>query len=48
MTDSIFFKELPRGTVAKQNPKPGSKVKEYRRIYLTMNAVNPEMVTMPN
>ncbi len=48
ITDSIFFKELPRGTVVKQNPKPGSKVKENRRIYLTMNAVNPEMVSMPN
>jgi beta-lactam-binding protein with PASTA domain len=47
ITDSIFFKELPKGTVARQNPKPGSKVKENRRIYLTMNAVNPEMVTMP-
>ncbi len=47
VTDSIFFKELPKGTVAKQNPKPGSKVKENRRLYLTMNALNPEMVTMP-
>lgn len=45
--DSIFYKELPKGTVAKQNPKPGFKVKENRRIYLTMNAVNPEKVTMP-
>ena len=48
ITDSIFFRELPRGTVVKQNPKPGSKVKENRRIYLTLNAVNPEMVSMPN
>jgi hypothetical protein len=48
VTDSIFYKELPRGTVARQNPKPGSKVKEMRRIYLTMNAVNPEKVTMPS
>ncbi len=47
VTDSIFYKELPRGSVARQNPKPGSKVKEYRRIYLTMNAINPEKVTMP-
>ncbi len=47
VTDSIFYKELPRGSVARQNPKPGSKVKELRRIYLTMNAVNPEQVTMP-
>ncbi len=47
VNDSIFYKELPRGTVARQNPKPGSKVKELRRIYLTMNAFNPEKVTMP-
>lgn len=45
--DSIFYKDLPKGTVAKQNPGPGSKVKENRRIYLTMNAVNPEKVSMP-
>ena len=45
--DSIFYRELPKGTVAKQNPKAGDKVKENRRIYLTMNAVNPEKVTMP-
>ena len=38
---------MPKGTVAKQNPEPGSKVKENRRIYLTMNAVNPEKITMP-
>ena len=47
ISDSIFYKELPKGTVAKQNPEAGSRVKENRRIYLTMNAVNPEKVTMP-
>jgi beta-lactam-binding protein with PASTA domain len=47
IVDSIFNDDLPRGTVAKQNPNPGSKVKENRRLYLTMNAVNPEKVTMP-
>lgn len=47
IVDSIFNKELPRGTVAKQNPRPGSKVKQNRRLYLTMNAVNPEKVNMP-
>ncbi len=45
--DSIFYKELPRGTVAKQNPEPGKKVKENRRIYIIMNAFNPEKVIMP-
>ena len=45
--DSIFYKELPKGIIAKQNPKAGEKVKQNRRIYLTKNAVNPEKVTMP-
>lgn len=47
VTDSVFFKELPRGTVVKQNPKPGMKVKSNRTIYLNMNAINPERVIMP-
>ncbi|MCF8225597.1 MAG: PASTA domain-containing protein [Bacteroidales bacterium] len=46
--DSIYADEMPRGTVVKQNPKPNSKVKVRRRIFITMNAVNPEKVTMPN
>jgi beta-lactam-binding protein with PASTA domain len=47
VTDSVFFKELPRGTVVKQNPRQGMKVKANRTIYLSMNAMNPERVTMP-
>ena len=47
VTDSVFFKELPRGTVVKQNPRQGMKVKANRTIYLNMNAMNPERVTMP-
>ena len=31
-----------------QNPKPGSKVKQGRRLYLTIVAGTPEMVIMPN
>jgi hypothetical protein len=48
VSDSIFYKDIPKGTVAKQNPRPGSKVKENRRIYLTLNAISPEKVPMPN
>ncbi|MCF8377977.1 MAG: PASTA domain-containing protein [Bacteroidales bacterium] len=47
ITDSVFYKDLPKGLIAKQNPKPGEKVKQNRRIYLTKNAVNPEKVAMP-
>ncbi|MFC2080158.1 PASTA domain-containing protein [Bacteroidota bacterium] len=46
--DSIFATDMPRGTVVKQNPKPYSKVKVKRKIFITMNAVNPEKVSMPN
>lgn len=45
--DSVFSTEMPRGTVLKQNPKANSRVKKNRKIFLTMNAVNMEMVTMP-
>jgi beta-lactam-binding protein with PASTA domain len=45
--DSVFSMEMPRGTVIKQNPNPASRVKKNRKIFLTMNAVNPEMVSMP-
>ncbi len=47
IVDSVFSSEMPRGTVIKQNPKGSSRVKKNRKIFLTMNAINPEMVTMP-
>lgn len=47
VVDSIFSTEMPRGTVLKQNPKANSRVKKNRKIFLTMNAVNLEMVSMP-
>jgi eukaryotic-like serine/threonine-protein kinase len=47
VTDSVFFKELPKGTVVKQYPRQGSKVKANRTIYLSMNAINPERIAMP-
>jgi beta-lactam-binding protein with PASTA domain len=45
--DSVFSTEMPRGTVIKQNPGGNSRVKKNRKIFLTMNAVNQEMVAMP-
>ncbi len=48
VVDSIYSDEMPRGTVLKQNPQPFSKVKVNRRIFITMNAINPEKVTMPH
>ena len=47
VVDSVFSTEMPRGTVIKQHPNASSRVKKNRKIFLTMNAVNPEMVSMP-
>lgn len=47
VVDSVFSTEMPRGTVLKQNPGANSMVKKNRKIFLTMNAINPEMVAMP-
>lgn len=48
VTDSVYIKRMERGTVYTQNPKVGSHVKKGRRILLTINAVMPKKVTMPN
>ena len=47
LVDSVYSFEMPRGTVIKQNPRASSRVKKNRKIFLTMNAINPEMVSMP-
>ena len=39
---------MKKGAVRDQNPAPGAKVKEGRRISLTINAMNAKKVTMPN
>ncbi len=46
--DSVFMSEMERGTVVLQHPEAGLKVKKNRKIFLTMNAINPEMIAMPN
>lgn len=46
--DSVFTTVVSKGSVVEQNPKPGFKVKKTRRIALTINAFNPEMVGVPN
>ena len=48
VTDSVFAKRMRKGAVRDQNPAPGSKVKEGRRISLTINALNSKKVTMPD
>jgi beta-lactam-binding protein with PASTA domain len=48
IVDSLYTDDIPKGTVAEQEPKPGYKVKRGRKIYLTVNAVLPKQVTIPN
>lgn len=48
VVDSIYVKRFPKGAVVRQEPKPHQKVKTGRRIMLTINAVTPKMVPMPN
>lgn len=48
VVDSVFVKKIAKGTVYKQNPLPGSKVKKGRRILITINAVSARMVAIPN
>lgn len=47
VSDSVYSRR-DRGTVRSHNPAAGSKVKEGRRILLTVNAVNQKKVAMPN
>jgi len=46
--DSVYVNEFERGTVVDQHPAPGFIVKKKRKIFLTMNSVNPEKIVMPD
>jgi len=48
VSDSVFISHEARGTVIDQNPAPNFRVKENRTIFLTINAMNPERVSMPD
>jgi beta-lactam-binding protein with PASTA domain len=45
--DSVFVPSAIPGTMISQQPEPGHKVKEGRKIYLTISATQPEKVTLP-
>ncbi len=47
IADSIYLKEMKSGDVVEQIPKAGRKVKEGRKIYLTIAAFSPPKVSMP-
>ncbi len=48
ISDSIYVKGEQSGMVLEQSPLPGKKVKQGRKIYLTLTAENPPQVSMPN
>ena len=48
IVDSLYEDGKEPGTVIEQDPKPDSKVKENRTIYLTVNSSRPPKVKMPN
>jgi len=48
VTDSVYVRRMEKGAVYRQNPKAGSQVKSGRRVMLTINAIVPKKVSMPN
>lgn len=48
VSDSIFIVDQDPNIVLGQNPKPLSRVKENRRIYLTVTKNNADLVTLPD
>lgn len=48
VVDSVYTSFVPRGCIAEQIPLPGHRVKRGRKIIVTINAFNPEMVAVPD
>ncbi len=48
LSDSVYVTSVKPGAVYIQNPEPSFKVKEKRNIFLTINAMAPEKVKMPD
>jgi beta-lactam-binding protein with PASTA domain len=48
LSDSVYVTAVKPGAVVNQNPEPGSKVKENRNVFLTINALAPEKIKVPN
>lgn len=47
IVDSIYMSEADPGVIVDQLPQAGSRVKEDRTIFLTINSNQPEQVTLP-
>jgi beta-lactam-binding protein with PASTA domain len=48
VNDSVFISHRPGGIVIEQNPKANTRVKKDRTIFVTINALSPKMVTVPD
>ena len=48
VTDSVYIRSMERGTISRQNPEAGSKVKKNRRILLVINSMRPRQSVMPS
>ncbi len=46
--DSAYRSDLPPNTIIDQTPKFGTKVKQGRTIYVTLNSFNPPLVEVPD
>lgn len=48
VNDSSYSERYPPLTVLKQYPRAGSKVKEHRKIYVSINRLDPPSIPLPN
>jgi beta-lactam-binding protein with PASTA domain len=48
VSDSAYSDKHPALTILKQYPKAGAKVKENRKVFISVNRVNPPTVPMPD
>ena len=48
VSDSAYSSDYPPLTVLRQFPKPGSKVKENRKVFISVNSFTPPSTQMPN
>lgn len=47
VNDSTYTEKYPSLTIVKQYPKAGSRVKENRKVFISVNRVNPPTVPVP-
>ncbi|GHT65844.1 hypothetical protein FACS189452_00690 [Bacteroidia bacterium] len=48
LDDSIYNARKPRGIILEQNPKPDTRVKKNRKIFVRVNSQSTKMANVPN